>query len=119
MPDIISHTQASMLAARAIQAQELSDDPPAEIVLPGAKVAVAHDRLLAHQQLGHDQDMIVAAANARWAETHAAQIAQHQEWTGRYNHALDRMREKQAQDAAAELKRRSEFEAWMRERGNA
>lgn len=113
--------QSTFLAQRAIEAEALGPPkPPRHVALPGAKQAIPHDRLLAHQARGHDPHVIVERVNARWRQEHAARLDAHRQWVaGPYEGALEEMRKRAAEEAAAELRRKAAFERWMEEHADA
>lgn len=113
-----SFDQATFLAYRAQAAAEMGPPKlPAHVALPGAKTAVAHDRLLAHQEAGHDQHEIVARANERWARDNASVITEHQRWAaGPYHDAIEQMRREAAAQAAEKMRAAAVFEEILRER---
>jgi hypothetical protein len=113
-----SFDQATFLAYRAQAAAEMGPPKlPSHVALPGAKAAVPHDRLIAHQEAGHDQHEIVARANERWDRDHAGAIEEHQRWaSGPYQAAIEQMRKDAAEKAAEELRRRALFEQIIAER---
>ena len=113
-----SFDQATFLAYRVQTAAEMGPPKlPAHVALPGAKTAIAHDRLLAHQDAGHDQHEIVARANERWTRDNASVITEHQRWAaGPYHDAIEQMRKDAAEKAAEELRRRALFEQILAER---
>jgi hypothetical protein len=108
---------STFLAKRVADARTLG--PPAmvdHIVLPGAKRAVPHDRLLAYQASGHDEQSIVARVNERYAADNAGRLQAHREWVaGPYHGAIVAMRELAARKAAEELRLRSTFEQMLTE----
>jgi hypothetical protein len=110
--------QSTWLAYRVRTAQEMGPPKlPSHVALPGAKAAVPHDRLIAHQEAGHDQHEIVARANERWDRDNSGVIEQHQRWAaGPYQAAIEQMRIDAAEKAAEELRRRALFEQILAER---
>lgn len=59
--------QSTFLAARSEWAQQIIDNPPVRVALPGAKAPIATDRLIALQELGVTNGEIVERIN----RTHA------------------------------------------------
>jgi hypothetical protein len=118
MPDVIHHDHSTWLAKRAKEAAELGPPQPPEMVaLPGAKAAIARDRLDALLDHGHDDHAIVANVNARWREANAQHLAAHKAWVhGPYVGAIEEMRHKALEAEAHELRRRALFEQILRER---
>lgn len=116
-----SFDQSTWLAYRAQAAQEMGPPQlPAHVALPGAKAAVPHDRLVAHQEAGHDQHEIVARANERWERDHAGAIEEHQRWAaGPYAEALEQLRHAAAEKAAEKMRREAAFEQILKERADA
>lgn len=109
--------QATFLAARAIAAQEMGPaDPPDEVVLPGAKVAIPHDRLEAHQDLGRTVHEIVEYENQRWRERHADTLAEHARWVqGPYAGAIQQLAEAKMREQAEQMRRAAIFEQLINE----
>lgn len=113
-----SFDQSTWLAYRAQAALEMGPpQPPGMVALPGAKTAVAHDRLLAHQQAGRGQDEIVARVNARWGQDNSAVVEEHQRWAaGPYAEALEQMRRQAAEKAAEKMRKQAAFDQILAER---
>lgn len=114
-----SFDQATFLAYRAMAAQEMGPPKlPAHVALPGAKAAISHAHLLAHQDAGRHEHAIVERVNAKWERDNTTVIAEHQRWaSGPYNDAIVEMRERAVEAAAEEMRRKALFEEIMRERG--
>ena len=115
---IITHfDQSTFLAARSIAAEQIGPAPdPEHVALPGAKQAISHDRLLAHQDAGHDQREIVERVNRTFEREHADRLADHARWVqGSYSGAIQAMREQAARDHAERLRRQAAFEKLTRE----
>lgn len=110
--------QSTWLAKRAVEAARLGPPtPPAVVVLPGAKAAIPHDRLVAYQAAGYSEGEIVAQENARWNAANADQLADHTSWVRHYQTALAEMRQKASEALAEQQRRQAVFEALMAERG--
>lgn len=109
--------QATFLAARAQTAQQMGPAAlPEQVALPGAKVAIAHDRLLAHQNEGRPAHEIVAYENRRWREQHADRLDEHDRWVqGSYASAIQHMREAKMREQAEQLRRQAIFEQLIAE----
>lgn len=86
---------SAWLARRAVEVAD-GDEPAVEhVVLPGAKEAIAHARLVAYQERGMGEHEIVDRLNARWRERNAARLAEHARWlAGPYQAALQAPRER-------------------------
>lgn len=112
--------QSTFLAYRARAAQEMGDPQPPEMVaLPGAKAAISHDHLLAHQANGRGEHEITARVNAKWAEAHADQTEQHARWvSGPYTQAIEEMRRRAAEEMAAEMRKQAMFDQILQERAD-
>lgn len=110
--------QSTWLAYRVQAAQQMGPpQAPGMVALPGAKAAVSHDRLLAHQQAGHDQAEIVARVNARWEQDNAAVVEEHNLWAaGPYASALEQMRKQAAEKAAEQMRKQAVFDQILAER---
>lgn len=110
--------QSTWLAYRAMAAQEMGPpQPPQMVALPGAKAAISHDHLLAHQDAGRGEHEIGERVNAKWAEANAEQTAAHARWVaGPYSEAIGEMRRRAAEEAAAEMRKQAMFEQILRER---
>ena len=123
MPDdqILTWDASTYLAHRALDAQQIG--PPKDpdfVALPGAKAAIDHDRLLAHQELGHGQEEIVERVNARWEEENAQAIDEHKRWvSGPYLNAIEQMHRAELERRAKELRDRALFEELLAEREQA
>lgn len=113
-----SFDQSTWLAYRAQAAQEMGPPKlPAMVALPGAKAAVSHAHLLAHQDAGRGGHDITERVNAKWRERNAATLAEHAQWvSGPYAGAIEAMRKQAAEKAAEQLRRQTAFEQIMRER---
>lgn len=110
--------QSTWLAYRVVAARDIHPPahPPA-VVPPGAKVAIPHDVLLAHQASGKSEPEIVARVNANWRQKAAQSLTEHAAWVaGPYHDAIVTMREKAAREAAEEQRRRALFEQIVSER---
>lgn len=108
----IRFNQATWLAHRAIQAEQMGPAPlPHAVALPGAKVPISHDRLLAYQEAGHDQHSIVARVNENWARENAERLEAHRRWVaGPYVGAIEEMRRRRAEEAARQMRERATYE---------
>lgn len=108
--------QSTFLAARSIAAEQIGPAPdPEHVALPGAKAAISHDRLLAHQDAGHDQHEIVTRLNRKWDEQNAERLASHDRWVhGQYATAIQTMREQAMREHAEQLRRVAAFEKLTR-----
>ena len=105
---------STFLAHRASVAAEPS--PPGEIVLPGAKVAIPHDRLLAYHDAGIGEDEIRSRTNARWEADNAGRLAAHAAWTqGPYRNAIEDARNMAMRQAAEDMRRRALLEQKLAE----
>ena len=122
MPDdIVTWDQSSYMAHRALDAAEIGppENPP-QVALPGAKAAIDHDRLLAHQELGHGAEEIVERVNARWEDENRERLDAHRAWVrGPYLNAIERMHQAEMQRKAEEQRRQALFEEMVREREQA
>ena len=69
MPDDIFHyDQSTWMAKRVADATVLGPPKlPGHVALPGAKVAIPHDRLVAYQEAGLGEHQIRERVNARHA----------------------------------------------------
>jgi len=110
--------QSTFLAHRAREAAKIGPPkPPQHVALPGAKAAVAHDRLLAYQDAELDSDAITERVNERWRAENAELLAEHSRWVaGPYVAALEDARKAEIEAAAKALRTRALFEEIMRER---
>ena len=109
--------QATWLAHRAIDAEAIGPPkPPTHVTLPGAKTALAVDRLQAHQAQGRDAHEIVARENARWNEANADRLARHGRWVqGPYHRAIEQARADEMERIAEDARRRARIEALLGE----
>ena len=109
---------STFLAHRAIEAAAIGPPKlPQHVALPGAKLAVEHDRLLAYQDAGHDEQSIVDRTNARWQEAHSAQLAAHEEWvSGPYRDAIVEMSRRKMEAAAEDMRRQAMLDEILAER---
>lgn len=116
--EIVHWDQSTWLAHRALDAAAIGPPkPPAFVALPGAKAAVDHDRLVAHQELGHGAEEIVERVNARWEGENAERLDAHKRWVaGPYASAIEEMRRAEMERQADELRRRALFDAMIAER---
>ena len=112
--------QGTWLAYRTKTAQEMGPPKlPAHVALPGAKAAISHEHLLAHHDTGKSEHEIVQRVNAKWAQAHAEQTAEHARWVaGPYAEALMEMRHRADEKAAEEMRQRVLFNEILRERGD-
>lgn len=67
MPDpIVNYDQSTFLAARVADAAILGPPQlPSHVAIPGARVAIPHDRLVAYQDAGLGEHEIRERVNAR------------------------------------------------------
>lgn len=116
MSDVTAFNTSTFLAARAIEAADMGPPPKPKIVaLPGAKAAISHDLLLAHQASGKDQHAIVQRINERWAAENADRLASHHHWTARYADAVAESRRRQEKRLAEDQRRRAILEQMIAE----
>lgn len=115
---VITWDHSTFLAKRARESADLGPPKlPTHVALPGARAAVAHDRLVAYQQSGLAEDEIRERTNQRWAQDHDAAIQGHAEWvSGPYVQHIQQARERAAQEAAGALRRRALFDQFVAER---
>jgi hypothetical protein len=113
-----NYDQSTWLAYRALSAQEMGPpELPEHVALPGAKAAISHAHLLAHQDAGRQERDVVERVNAKWQQANADLLAEHAAWaSGPYHDAIEQMRTDAAEKAAEELRRRALFEQILRER---
>lgn len=118
---IIHFNHATWLAARAQDAAEIgTPEPPSHFALPGARKAIRHERLLAHQDAGHDTPMIVKRINRQWTTENQHRLDAHRQWVGgSYVPAIEQMRREDAKRRAAELEREARFQAFLDANGEA
>ena len=80
-------------------------------------MAVAHDRLLAYQANGHDQQSVVDRMNQRFREQNGERLDEHAAWVaGPYHDAVLAMREKEMAAIAEQRKQQALFEQIVAER---
>lgn len=120
MADLISWNHSTWLAHRAQEARDLGEpEPPEHVALPGALQAIPHDRLVAHQELGHSEQHIVGTVNERWLKDNHDRVRQHAKWVhGPYQQSIRAAAEAQAQAAAETLRRQALLEEILAEREN-
>lgn len=113
-----NYDQSTFLAYRAQAAREVGPPkPPKMVALPGAKAAISHDHLLAHQDAGRCERDIVDRVNAKWSAAHADEAQEHAQWVaGPYSEAIEEMRRRQADKMAAEMRKQAFFDQILRER---
>jgi hypothetical protein len=110
--------QSTWLAYRVQTAQEMGPPKLPELVaLPGAKAAVPHAHLLAHQEAGRLEQDVIKRVNAKWREANAASLEEHDRWVaGPYAGAIAEMRKREMATAAEQLRKQALFEEILKER---
>ena len=92
MPDDIFHYDQSTWMAKRVADAVVLDSPqlPQLVALPGAKVAIPHDRLAAYQGAGLGEEGIRSRVNARWRQEAATRLSGHAAWVaGPYQERVD------------------------------
>lgn len=112
------YDQSSWTADRVKQAAELGPPKnPVVVALPGAKVAISHDELTAHQADGLHMHEIVDKINKKWRARNANVLAEHERWaTGPYREGVDKLKKMRELSIAEDMRRRMIFEQIVRER---
>jgi hypothetical protein len=111
MDPILHFDQATWLAKQVVDAERIVDLPAPFVALPGARRAIAVERLHAHHEHGDSEAEIVERVNGAWDRENGALVDAHAEWAaGPYHQTIVEMREKQAQAAARELRRLAALE---------
>lgn len=113
--------QSTWLAYRVQSAQEMGPpDPPKHVALPGARVAIPHEYLLAHQSLGRGEVEVVSRVNEKWRQEAAQRLSEHAEWvSGPYADAIAEMRRKAAEKTAEDMRKRAFLDEILSEREEA
>jgi hypothetical protein len=113
-----NYDQSTWLAYRALSAQEMGPpELPEHVALPGAKAAISHAHLLAHQDAGRQERDVVERVNAKWQQANADLLAEHAAWAaGPYQAAIEQMRHDADTKAAERLRKQALWDEIVSER---